>query len=896
MRHFWSTLFANLPLRWKLLLTGLLCALLAGLSGVTGIWSLNRIHLAMGETTGEISRSIGDHNSKAKLIAKFRKLISAIQNARELEALDAALLELMALTTSPVSASEQSNDDLFLFFSEAATELILQHHNLLVSRIDIQEKWATNNLALEAIHNLSLLIMDNLEFESSLRIAAIAPRKGGGDTTTTGGAELHTIVTNSLDYLKTSSVIHLNMSKLTALMHEMSGLNDIDYFRYRNSEIHTLLNNTINDLNELPRSDEVLEVSKLLVAFSTTSDEVMESQARILVLEEEYQETVKRIYRKIDEFEPQILRMTEAMKAHAEQALQASSLLVVKFQKLELFFVLLAIALAIAIAVTLSRSVVRQLGALNAGIEIVGRGDLSHKVDTGTGDEIGTLSRVFDQMAANIRHSQQQLAKALEEAKSANKAKSEFLANMSHELRTPLNAILGFTQIMERSPELAPEYREDVQIISRSGEHLLNLINDVLNLAKIEAGRATLVNEVFDLRLLLRGIRDMFSAQAGNKQLQFTMEIDAKAPRYVLGDPGKIRQIIINIVGNALKFTNEGAVHLSLETEMSADPEDRGAPRLALHFVVKDTGVGISREKLPTIFAPFVQAGRSKDATAGTGLGLTLCQKYLQLMDGTISVESELGAGSSFFFTIPVSPADGGEPSLVQAERRVVGLAPGQREYKILIVEDHPINRNLLRRILQPKGFTVLEAENGKEGVEMFIRHRPDFIWMDMQMPVMDGYEATTIIKQSEEGRKTPVYALTASALEEQRQEILEHGCDGFVRKPFDPEDLFKAMAQHLGVTYLYTETPETTAGLDETEPELPTLGDQALQQIPGRLLAELAEAALALDHARCRLLIDQVRGIDPRAAEAFQRYADNFQFEKIHGCIQEVSAVHDLR
>jgi signal transduction histidine kinase/CheY-like chemotaxis protein len=876
----------DLSLRWKLLLAGLFCALLAGLSGAAGILALHWVHMTMEQTTSEISRNIGRHNERIRLISRFRKIISSIQNADHIEDLNSILHDLNVLKATKKDPDPE-NVEYFSLFSEAAVDLLLQRQNLLVSRADINKKWAANSRALETISNLTLVIMDDIEFESYLQVNNIHAGEMHTTYRLSATRDIRAVTSNALHYLKTSTIIHLNISRITAQMNEMSGMHDIDFFRYRISEIQTLLNNTKEEINNLPGSDEVLQVSKLLAAFKSTSDEVTESQERNLLLEAEYQDTVKRIYGQIDSLEPKILNMTQIMKEHAEQALYKSSRLILRLQNLVLFFVCMTLILAITIAGFLSRSILNQLKVLNAGIEIVGRGDLSHTVDTGTGDEIGILSRAFDKMAANIRQSQGKLAKALEEARSASRAKSEFLANMSHELRTPLNAILGFARILERSSDLPVQYREDLNIISHSGDHLLSLINDVLNLAQIESGRSTVTNKVFDLHLLLTGIKEMFSNQAHNKHLVFTMETGDQSPRYFVADVGKLRQIIINIIGNAIKFTDRGSVSLKLTARSS---KEQDAEALILDFVVEDTGVGIREDKISGIFEPFVQAGHSKDATAGTGLGLAICQKYLQLMGGSISVQSKEGVGTSFFFSVPVTLAKEQGELIAPVSRRVIGLAPGQPEFKILIAEDEGTNRSLLKRILESVGFTVIEAENGREAVEKSALFHPDFVWMDMQMPIMDGYEATEIIKQSNEGKNTPVFALTASGLEEQRKGMFERGCDGIVRKPFIPEELFAVMAEHLKISYLYEDVQTQPLSKEEGDD---ALNRQYLARIPAALRADLAEAALMLDHAKCTSLIRRVRTTKAQTATALQGLVDNYQFEQLYTLFRQLSDDH---
>jgi len=405
---------------------------------------------------------------------------------------------------------------------------------------------------------------------------------------------------------------------------------------------------------------------------------------------------------------------------------------------------------------------------------------------------------------------QRQLKRSKEAADAANQAKSAFIANMSHELRSPLNAILGFTQIMTRSQTLPKEHQESVSIINRSGEHLLTLINNVLDLSKIEAGRVTLNPKNFDLHRLLDDIHDMFQLKAADKGLHLSLEPAPNLPRYIRTDEVKLRQILINLINNALKFTQQGGICVRSQSMNNSK----------IAFEVEDTGPGIAPEDLKTLFEAFSQTESGKQSQEGTGLGLSISRQFVQVMGGEMHVSSTLGKGTIFTFEIAYEEVEVTEIENQQVnQRRIIGLEPDQPRYRILIVDDKSINRQLLVKLLNPLGFELNEASNGKEAVEMCEQWQPHLIWMDMRMPVMNGFEATQKIKATTAGQATAIIALTASVLEEERAVVVSAGCDDFLRKPFREDDIFKMMEQHLGVRYVYEDlTQSQQENLQEAE------------------------------------------------------------------------------
>ncbi|MGF1479012.1 MAG: ATP-binding protein [Cyanophyceae cyanobacterium] len=458
-------------------------------------------------------------------------------------------------------------------------------------------------------------------------------------------------------------------------------------------------------------------------------------------------------------------------------------------------------------------------------------------------------------------------------AETANRTKSEFLARMSHELRTPLNAILGFTQLLLREPLTAPQ-QEQLRIINRSGEHLLQLINDVLEMSKIEAGRATLNCNSFDLHRLLSSLEEMLKLKAAAKRLQLICDCSTQVPRYVYTDEGKLQQVLINLLSNAIKFTATGGVTLRVGVGPQ-DSEDETSCTIV--FEVEDTGPGIAVEELDTLFEAFVQTTTGRQSQTGTGLGLSISQKFAQLMGGNMSVDSTLGKGSIFRCRVPVRLAQADDlVKTQQSQRRPIRLAANQPQYRLLVVEDRWENRKLLVKLLTALGFAVRQAKNGQEGIALWESWNPHLILMDMCMPVMNGYEAAKQIKAHPQGQATTILALTASAFEEERNAILAAGCDDFIRKPFREEILLNCIAEHLKVRYDYKDEAS-----DEPLP-LPVLAPDALQTMSADWVAQLRNAATQVDAELVTALIQEIPEENAQLIGGLNHLVSQFRFDQI--------------
>jgi len=503
-----------------------------------------------------------------------------------------------------------------------------------------------------------------------------------------------------------------------------------------------------------------------------------------------------------------------------------------------------------------------------------------------TDDEIQLAETIAAQIAnaiANARLLTKQ-QEAQQAAEDANKAKSIFLANMSHELRTPMNAILGFAQLMRLDPDITPIQEERLQTIGRSGEHLLELINDVLEMSKIEAGQMDLSENSFDLHRLLDEVVSLLTMKAQEKDLSLGMRYPADLPQFIRTDEPKLRQVLINLISNAIKFTEQGSIHITAQHSVgkkiiSPRTTDTGFleyQQYIFTFTITDSGRGIDEDELTTIFDPFIQA-KNKHGQQGTGLGLPISRHFVQMMGGDMRAENKIGDGATFTFDIQASSVAASDVVISKRARHVVGLVDGQKTFRILLVEDSKTNRWLLVQILEPIGFEVREAENGRVAINHAMRWQPDLILMDMRMPVMDGLDATREIKAKQPN--IPIIALTADAFEHNRTDALTAGCDDFMTKPVNIQVLFQLLKKYAGVQFIYADEKDNTS-------KTPVVGDPLsvddLTAVSPILRQKLHTAIILADRRQAGVIIDEIRKENGRLADRLDVLLKAFQFDQL--------------